>query len=64
MRQHPLLRWIELAEARRTEQLLNELSLTARPPYQPTPMARVRTPRLPLPWWRRLRPFRAANDLC
>jgi len=65
MRQHPLLRWIEQAEARRAEQFLNERALMTRPEPEIKAVVRTGPPRLlSLPWWRKLRTFRAANDLC
>ena len=66
MRAHPLLRWIEQAEARRAEQMLHERSLMARPVYKygAETLARPRRPRLLEPLWRRLRPSRVANDVC
>jgi len=67
MRQHPLLRWIEQAEARKaTDAAFFERAAaisTKREPRRGRTGGRD-TPGVLRPLLRRLRPFRSVNDLC
>jgi hypothetical protein len=66
MRQHPLLRWIEQAEARKaTDAAFHERAMYVRTEHtQRHMLAAYRRPRLLWPLLRRLSPFGAAKDLC
>lgn len=70
MRQHPLLRWIEQAEARKVaDAAFHERVTLAAPEFQSTGIRVTRTRpsrRLlaPMTLLRRWRPSRVANDTC
>ena len=70
MRQHPLLRWIEQAEARKVaDAAFHERIVVPSPDFQPTTTTVTRRRRsrslfAPMSLLRRLRPTRAANDTC